>query len=221
MHPWYRLFYAVALAFAVIRSLKHCREIPLWCATLCACFLGAVFGVSPFAVLSIAILRVCAAVEAFIRVTVHPVRLPGVHLLWSCWLLAAGATLGVRMFFPGAVDPLILRRYLSIWDGLWLLFGLLFVGMCSHSSNRAWRHAVLVLGLVWVEVAGALLKLAGISDAQWWMADGVLYFTGAILLLAWAVIVPRRPLTVHSYPAFGFGTLAAYRAAFFLGLSLG
>lgn len=232
MGSWYQWPYAAALCFAAFRSVRICRILPFWSLTIALGLYAAAFGASPLLVLAIGLSRVLMGVEAYVRLTISRPWVHGARLLVTSWLLAAGAALLMRFFLgPRQWDIFAVRRYVSVWDGLWLLFALLFFAtwgeirvrksMCFqgaiiqddgrvgggltgdyHASirlclspallcGRSWRHVLFVFGLVGVEAAGALAKLAKVDDAGFWWWDRVIYLGMAGLLIGWGFSVPR------------------------------
>lgn len=200
--PWYQFLHGISLAFCLWRGRHAWKTAPCFMA-----FIAASAAVTPFyspwltdltkhswwafPLLALAGLRVLIAVEAYAKLTLgERVWTPGSMLLIASWCGAAAVILALRATSPAtALDfhaILLVRRFLMIWNGLWVLIALLFLSLWGRASQ--WRHASVVIGLTWIAAAGALAKLSGAAEGpafwKWEMWSNPL---SASLLCWWAI----------------------------------
>jgi hypothetical protein len=190
----YQAFYALTIITALCVRRASRSRFPLfyfWMLLSLPAILPLPLHLQWALILAVGMLRAVSSVEAYVAVTLaRPVWSAGPQLLLFSWLAAAALTFCARSFAEHAgidwAGLLELRRYLVIWNGIWLLIACLFLALWRGMGDRRdHMHCAIVAGLSWFAAAGALVKLAGISDAAYWSWDAALYLGQAGLLIIW------------------------------------
>ena len=142
--------------------------------------------VSPAAaagLIALLILRLCACLEAYTLLTFPPPWKYAVAAYWPIVAMSFGLTIAVAAQTGFQADFVFMKRYVQIWQTLFMLFAVLFA-IFHREPDTPWKpvYAVLLSASMALQALGSLLSMMGISGEDWKRIDAQLYYSQAAIL---------------------------------------